>query len=319
MSGILKKVVDGDPLKIPASTYNAFIDAAESNRRRALDVQRGAATAEVKPGQVLVLNDSGNDCDRFGVLAVTGPILTPTENSATFQSRVIVRGDVPGPGDAGRFVVLSEPIEAGKIGRAYIDGVCPAKVRMDDEGHDFADVGDGVYDKLVSGSNGAARLLWIEPVGDRSDPSIAWAIAKLGNEASGAWFWALITGFVSIGPNRWGYAFSALSIDPAKAVAINPDGPAETTSGNYAINMTEAKNTGTGVEGHSVNVDGADYPGGFEVQPVGGRQSYDSGDPGYNTIGTQVAVQMWISRDTNGYAVYTFEYQNADDGTCAAA
>ena len=68
MSGILKKVVDGDPLKIPASTYNAFIDVAEANRRRALDVQRGAATAEVKPGQVLVLNDSGNDCDRFGVL-----------------------------------------------------------------------------------------------------------------------------------------------------------------------------------------------------------------------------------------------------------
>lgn len=110
-----------------------------------------------------------------------------------------------------------------------------------------------------------------------------------------------------------------MHLDASRAAVVNPDGASETLLGNPAINLFEINNSATGVQGNSVNIDGVDYPAGFELQPVGGRLSYDSGNPDYNTIANNVIVQMWTTTDTTGGTVYLFNYNNADDGTCEAA
>jgi hypothetical protein len=125
------------------------------------------------------------DRGRFDVLGITGPVLTPTENLDAFKSRVVLHGGVPQASHAGRFVVLAEPVAAGAIGRAFVDGVCPVRVEMDDESHGFADVAAGVTATLRSAASGTAQLLWVQPQEARDDPAIAWTIVRIGGGGGG--------------------------------------------------------------------------------------------------------------------------------------
>ena len=61
MSDALRKVQSGQPLVIPASAYNAFIDAALDFRQRTAHIGQGAQPAFAQASIVLVRNDSGGD------------------------------------------------------------------------------------------------------------------------------------------------------------------------------------------------------------------------------------------------------------------
>jgi len=73
MSDPLKKVKPGDPLVIPAPTFNTFVDAANDFLGRRHDQFQGSSPAARHNGIVLVRNDSGADRDRFDVLGVSAP------------------------------------------------------------------------------------------------------------------------------------------------------------------------------------------------------------------------------------------------------
>jgi hypothetical protein len=76
---------------------------------------------------------------------------------------------------AGRFVILAEPIAAGKIGRAYAAGVCPVRVNVAGESHRFAACEPGDTGQLHSAPTGPAELLWTEAgTGQR------WAVVRIG-------------------------------------------------------------------------------------------------------------------------------------------
>ena len=76
MGDNFKKVRPGEPLKIPAETFNTFIDAAQYVRAHRHD-RGGGAQAELRRQTVVpVRNDSGGDRGRFDVLAVDGSTLT---------------------------------------------------------------------------------------------------------------------------------------------------------------------------------------------------------------------------------------------------
>ena len=115
-------------------------------------------------------------------------------------------------------------------------------------------------------------------------------------------FWAKITGNAANGTNRWKYAWTEVE-RTSTAFQDLSGGRSGTTSSGFAINGGEANNDGTGVQGHGVDIDGDDYPAGFEVQPI-------QGDP---------VVRMYVEYTSSGTAYYTFYATNADDGTCEAA
>lgn len=140
MAGPMQKVKRGDPLVIPAATFNTFIDVARDFEGRQLAMLRETRREFRQSGIVLVQNTSGAPVGRFGVLQVSGPIIGPDNNPIEFQSRVAVKGIAPTVSRGGRFVVLLEPIDENEIGQAVIAGACLVRVEITDEAHGYADV-----------------------------------------------------------------------------------------------------------------------------------------------------------------------------------
>ena len=178
MSSALKKVRSGDPLVIPAAAYNAFIDAAIDYRQRTAHLGQGAQPSFSQASIVLVRNDSGSNQNRMAVLGVDAPIIDPSANEEEFRNRVALSCVAPEEGThEGRFVVLAEPIANGKIGRAYAAGVCPVKIDVPDEEHEwrYAEIADGITGNLKVGMQGSAGILW-----RAGGTGVQWAVIRLG-------------------------------------------------------------------------------------------------------------------------------------------
>ena len=181
----LEKVVSGQPLNIPATTYNAMIDAAR--KANSINTFNSETTNSKDYAKVSVLNSSGSDLDRFFILGIDEPIILPADDQEDFESRITVDGVTPEDGTGGsgasdhrgRFVVLQEPIPDGEIGKARIAGETLCKVNVIDEDDGFADVTDGVEDYLTSANTGSARILWKE-----SGTGEKWALIRIGDYQS---------------------------------------------------------------------------------------------------------------------------------------
>ena len=89
----LQKVKPGDPLVIPAPTFNTFVDAANDFLARRQDQFQGSRPAVRHSGIVLVRNDSGADRRRFDVLGIDGPVFAPADAPDTFKNAVILAGE----------------------------------------------------------------------------------------------------------------------------------------------------------------------------------------------------------------------------------
>ena len=178
MSDALKKVQSGQPLVTPATAYNAFIDAAHDFRQRTAHLGQGAQPSFSQASIVLVRNDSGSNQNRMAVLGVDTPIIDPSVNEDEFKNRVALSCITPAADThEGQFVVLAEPIATGKIGRAYAAGVCPVKIDVPDEDHEwrFAEIADGVTANLKVSMQGSAGILW-----RAGGTGVQWAVIRLG-------------------------------------------------------------------------------------------------------------------------------------------
>jgi hypothetical protein len=180
----LKKVRAGDPLVIPASAYNAMVDAALAHQQDQYNFGGERRGSLRQTGIVSVRNDTGEICPRFGVLGVTGPLILPSDDADAFKERIVLAGTTPTAAHVGRFVVTLEPVPIGGIGRAFVDGVCVARVTIDSELHACADVSAGAVASLKSCAVGSARLLWVEDSEHWSD-SVAWCVVQLGPAVNG--------------------------------------------------------------------------------------------------------------------------------------
>jgi len=182
------KAISGQPVRVPAQTWNAFLDAARAHRDRQEDVGREARPLG-NSGIVLVKNATGADVGRFGVLGIDDVLITPGDNEAEFLSRTALTGVTPTADHRGRFVVLLEPLRAGALGRAVVTGPAPVQVNVNHEDHGWADVKDGDATQLESAHTGAARILWKE-----SGTGTKWAVVLLAQTAASNELDAQITG-----------------------------------------------------------------------------------------------------------------------------
>ncbi|HUW33118.1 MAG TPA: hypothetical protein VM223_16035 [Planctomycetota bacterium] len=181
MGDSLKKVQPGQPIRIPAAAYNAFIDAALDYRQRQRSAGNTPQPSFRQASIVLVQNDSGADVGRFAVLGINGPLITPAASLDGFKNHLALIGVTPDTDThAGRFVITGEPIKSGEIGAAYAAGVCQVQIDVTDDVHEYADVADGDTAKLASGTSGAC-ILWKD-----AGAGTKWAIVRLGNSAGEA-------------------------------------------------------------------------------------------------------------------------------------
>ncbi len=162
-----------------ASAYNAFIDAAVDFRQRTAHLGQGAQPSFPQATIVLVRNDSGSNQNRLAVLGIDTPIIDPATNLNEFKNRVALSCVTPAVDThEGKFVILAEPIAAGKIGRAYASGVCPVQIIVldeDAEAYQFADIFDAYATGLFADPNGSASILWKE-----EGTGLKWAIVRFG-------------------------------------------------------------------------------------------------------------------------------------------
>ena len=169
----MRKVISGEPLRIPASTYNAFIDTAEDffKRRHSTGVPR-AGESDDEP--VLVQNSSGSDVDRFGVLGISNVVISPTDNPTGFGNQVAMVGVTPDADDhEGKFLIAQAPIANGALGLCRASGLTWVKVDVSSEGHGYAEVKDGDLTQLASAASGSAQILYKE-----SGTGTKWAVVR---------------------------------------------------------------------------------------------------------------------------------------------
>ncbi len=206
------------------------------------------------------------------------------DNADVFKTDVAFKGMIPAEPLRGRgsFAVLLEPAAKGAIVCACVGGVCPARLDVHNEGHDFADAAPGDCAALHSTDAGAAQVLWREPGSGRK-----WAYVRLGNRNTE--FWARIEGAYVVGSNQWSYLFTEVHKTGTGYGSWQslPFGRA-----GVAYNGVEDPNDGEGLEGNGVNLD-------------------DLADPIYWPAGLGIIVRMRELRIKDDNVEYWFQFENA--------
>lgn len=175
MGDHLKKVQSGDPMVIPAQTFNAFVDAAFDFQRRQRSVKREGQATFQQNGVILVRNNTGGDLDRFAAVGIDAPIIGPDDNEDEFKNRASAIGVKPAvPLHRGRFAIMLEPVASGGIAPACVSGVVPCQIEVDEETHERADV-EHDSTTLRTGHHGGAEILWKE-----AGQGLKWAMVKIG-------------------------------------------------------------------------------------------------------------------------------------------
>lgn len=129
---------------------------------------------------------------------------------------------------------------------------------------------------------------------------------------------AILIGYTAVGTNRFAYDWVEAIISSIGRYTERTGGLNSTTHG-LAYNTVENRNDGVGVES-SVNVDGANYPEGFYLQPIRGND-WSGGNPAPGASGSWAAAVgpgvILMRTLTDDYTtVWTFTAQNQHDGTC---
>jgi hypothetical protein len=187
MTDAFRKVKSGDPLNIPATAYNAMLDAAVANMR---SQNKPSAIRGEQGVYVQVLNETGYPLEQFEILGVEGPVFHPRNQRDAFQQTPVLRGVVPKEKHKGKFVVLQEPAAPYTVVRACISGLTVARVYVpepeEDKGYTepkACDIEEGYTYDFTAGSSGGAAILWIEEgVGPK------WALIRIGHGDTSAIF-----------------------------------------------------------------------------------------------------------------------------------
>ena len=180
----MEKVKAGDSIVIKASTWNAFIDAANFTKQMRENQASGGISAGLNVGIILVKNGESQTYDRFSALVLMGISVTPETNEDEFVSCPPVFQGLKMTDDReGKpFCILLEPIEAGEIGRAMVLGITPAKVTINDSEDEYAvPKAESDSGALESSSTGVARILW-----SASGSGSQWCLLQLGGAGGGS-------------------------------------------------------------------------------------------------------------------------------------
>jgi len=305
----MKKVRPGQPLQVPAGTFNSFIDAAEDFKARTRGKGQGPPGGGLwsrgDGGRILVRNDSGATADRFAILGVDTIVIAESANSDQFKSRPLLSVIAPAvPTHSENFVVLAEPLRHEAtvadrpIGEAVIDGITVAQIDVQNAAHNFAIVVNAQSTKFESAVDGPIQIIYKDGgTGDK------WAVVRLGGRRSHG-FHAEITGNATNGTNRWKYAWSEVYKSGAgygNWSALS-GGRSGTTGTNPARNSIEDMNTGVAahVEGCGVDVD-----------------HLDTGDWTFEIMPCTTGNVVWIEEVPYGTGFeYWFSHVNSTDGTC---
>ena len=174
----------GDPLPTSIRVINPMLEAARRVANDRFSRSSPPLTTARSASLIRVLNDTGDSLDRGRIVGLEEPIFVPEETSVdAFLREVAFIGVTPTTSHIGKFAVLMEPAPPDVVVRAWVAGVCMARVNVVDETHTYADVEDGETGALISSFDGTAQILWKEgdiPYGYYYGGGEQWAVVRLG-------------------------------------------------------------------------------------------------------------------------------------------
>jgi hypothetical protein len=177
-------VRSGEPLQIPAATYNAMVDAAQAHRNRRINLApHGAGFDSLF---VYVVNTTGQSLQRFDVVGLDGPSETPsnTQTTDSFCNRIVFKGVKPQKKHKGKFAVLQQDASQNMVVRACVYGATIAKVKADSDSSNgnntpkYCDIKENETGYLATGGSGA-EILW-----SNNSSQNNWAIIRIGSGKS---------------------------------------------------------------------------------------------------------------------------------------
>lgn len=231
MSDAFRKVRPGEPIKIAAQAWNQVIDQVVTR-------PRFDASTSPYPAinfQVRCRNSTSGDVARWGVLQITGVLETPTgatgasgatgsmdAGTMSFLAYPGIVGVTPTDTAGARYVVATQPIKAGEIGMAAIDGVVQVKLDIQSASDNFATVKSGSVEQMKTASSGDASVLWKE-----GGTGVKWGLVRIGAGSGGGVKVGKITGTWTKGGTQtvWEYTGGG-------AQASGPSGPLRLTGVN---------------------------------------------------------------------------------------
>jgi hypothetical protein len=175
-------VRSGEPLVIPAGTYNAMLDAAQAHRNRRMTLApHGSGFDSLF---IHVVNETGKALQRFDVLGLDSPLETQDEN--VFCHQIVFKGTVPQKKHKGKFAIIQQDAAPNQIVRACIYGATIARIQKSPASQSnsqtngnaeikFCDIKEDETSTLTSGGNGA-EVLWYDKT--------QWAIIRIGSGRS---------------------------------------------------------------------------------------------------------------------------------------
>lgn len=182
----MREVNSGEPLSIPAETYNAFIRAT----RRVEEMQR-SLSREIKrdgrdAGIVRVKNNSGQDLLTYSVLGIDGPIFDPLSHFEGWRQEVYLSCSAPyADQHSKKYVVLAEPLKAGQTGRAWASSIAPVRIKADTV--DYATCADPIAGNTdyVEGGSVGFPIIWVADENYPPDP-YRWALIRMSSDCGAA-------------------------------------------------------------------------------------------------------------------------------------
>jgi hypothetical protein len=223
MGDQFRKVLPGDPLKIPAEAWNALVDLSQDQKNQRHDQLSQTEGTSRQTTLAKVRNQTGVDLDRFSIVALGAPIITPAANLTEFKRQVSFQGLVPSTGTGPRFGVLLEPLKNNLIGTAAIGGCVITRVSVGSVAYNAAETIVGQNGYLRSVPHGPASVLWIESTG-----AIRWAVIRFddanyeeivfitSNIPDGNGYYPGVVQKFDVATKSWGSVFDCKVVDANK-------------------------------------------------------------------------------------------------------
>ena len=161
MSGTGKRVRPGDPMRIPASAFNRWQDAADAFQRNRWSMGGDQLPVARQSEFVTIRNDTGDDLDQFSIVGLDAPLILPSANLERWKVQRSWSAVAPTKaGYRGKIAVTLRPIAADAYGIAQVHGDAVVNVRGTQGTKRFADIIDNDTSALEFADSGVAEVVW---------------------------------------------------------------------------------------------------------------------------------------------------------------
>jgi len=154
----MRHVTPGEIFTPSAPMHNALVDLLSSNQPT---TSGGRISGGSDPTVCLVRNNTGAALPLFGVVGLSTPLITPTENLNAFLGQFNLIGVLAVSADYQyRWGICLTPIASGDTGLVRVSGLCHCWIDATSSAIDFAGPDEsGTVASLIEADCGA-RVIW---------------------------------------------------------------------------------------------------------------------------------------------------------------